>query len=188
MTLPLYVYWEGEPKPYYTACIRTILHHNPDAIVMDRAAATAIVGPLPPVVESAYVVHRVDWIRKRLVYETGGMYVDADFICLRPLDSIRQLAADFDYAGYREWDGSATWMDNFFAARKGSPVLTDAADHALAQMNELGQDVPWLCVPLFSRQGSDTSRHAELYRMALVHELLLSGAVGGAARGHSGWV
>lgn len=144
MLPPLYIYWEGPKHPYYECCIDTIMRHNPSTTLLDQEMTVEIVGPLPEAVRAAYVVHRVDWIRKRLVYETGGMYVDADFICFRPLDSFRHLASDFDFVGYKEWGGSGTWMDNFFVGRQKSPILKAAADFALAEMERMGRDVPWL--------------------------------------------
>lgn len=139
----IYLYWEGADRHwYYDLCLRTVLAHNPTARVLGRADAEAVVGPLPPELDAAYVVHRVDWVRKAFVERVGGLWVDMDFVCLRPLAPLAGLAAAFDYVGYKEWHGS--WMDNLFAARAGSPVLAAARDFALDQVRAQGAAVRWL--------------------------------------------
>jgi hypothetical protein len=138
----IYAYWEGPRHWYYDLCFKTIKHHNPNARMLSRADVEAVLGPLPPVLNSAYVTHRVDWIRKAYIRVLGGLWLDMDFICLRPLQSLANLADTFDYVGYEEWSGN--WMDNFFVGRRGSPFLATAADHALDQLQKYGPSVAWL--------------------------------------------
>ena len=44
------------------------------------------------------------------------------------------MASISDFLGWKEWHGTG-WMDNFFAAQKGSPILSIAAGYALDQMS-----------------------------------------------------
>jgi hypothetical protein len=139
----IYLYWEGTARPwYYSLCLRTVLKHNPHARLLGRQDVEDVIGPIPPELDKVYIIHRVDWIRKKFIEAVGGLWLDMDFICFRSLDSLAALANDFDYVGYREWPGNQ--MDNFFAGRKGSRVLHDAADHALEQVRRFGRDVSWL--------------------------------------------
>jgi hypothetical protein len=114
----------------------------------------SVIGPLPEELEHVYVIHRVDWIRKKWIAAMGGLWVDMDFICWSPLSPLVAAAAMFDYIGYREWHGTG-WMDNVFAARKGSVILLDAADYALEQVRRHGSRVQWLA----------TSAHAMNYAL-----------------------
>lgn len=139
----LYSYWEGEQRHWlYDACWDSIVRCNPSATLLGPADVAEIIGPLPDAVRSAYVTHRCDWIRKRVIHELGGAWVDMDFLCLRPLDFLMEQAKHFDYVGYKEWGGG--WMDNFFAAKKGSQVLRVAADYALQALERYGRNLPWL--------------------------------------------
>ncbi len=139
----IYQIWEGPRKWYYDLCMETVRYRNPSVEVLDFAAAREIIGDFPPELEGVYVVHQVDWIRKRFLAAVGGMYVDADFICWHSLESVAQLASWWDYVGYQEWHGTG-WMDNFFAARKDSPILQDAAEIAFRHIRESPHSVPWL--------------------------------------------
>jgi hypothetical protein len=139
----IYLYWEGDNRHwYYSLCLRSVHRHNPTARLLSRQDVEAVIGTLPPELDRVYVIHRVDWLRKKFVEAVGGLWLDMDFICFRPLDSLVALAKDFDYVSYREWPGNQ--MDNLFAARKGSPILRDAAEYALEQVRRHGQDVAWL--------------------------------------------
>ena len=150
----IYLYWEGAQRHwYYDWCLQTIRKHNPRAKVLTRADVETVLGPIPKELDNVYVTHRVDWIRKAFIAAVGGLWLDMDFICFRPLDSLAQLAgSDFDYVGFKEWGGN--WMDNFFVASKGSRLLHAAAEYALAQCRQHGRDLPWLAM------ASDALGHA----------------------------
>ncbi|AMV24186.1 hypothetical protein VT84_07300 [Gemmata sp. SH-PL17] len=139
----IYLYWEGDRRHwYYDLCLETVRAHNPTARVLTRRDVEGVLGPLPRELDDVYVTHRVDWIRKAFVARAGGLWLDMDFVCLKPLGSLVGLAADFDYVGFREWHGS--WMDNFFVARPGSVILGAAAEYALGQVREYGANMGWL--------------------------------------------
>lgn len=139
----IYLYWEGTQRHwYYELCARTVLKHNPTARILNRKDVEEVVGPLPSELDDVYVIHRVDWIRKAFIERVGGLWLDMDFICLRPLDALATLASDFDYVGYKEWHGS--WMDNLFAAKVGSVILRSAREHALEQVRTQGKNLRWL--------------------------------------------
>ena len=137
----VYMFWEpqrdvnGKPKPkhfYYDLCQRTVLNHNPKAQIIDMGEAKEIIGEIPDAVKDHYIVHQVDWIRKMLIYKLGGLYVDSDFICLKPLDLFPDLSNHVDMALPKQPD--KRWMDNFLVGKKGSKPIKHAADVALRMM------------------------------------------------------
>lgn len=139
----LYCYWEGENRHwFYDLCWETIRLHNPNSHLLSRGDVEDIVGPIPEEINRAYVTHRCDWIRKEVIYTLGGAWVDMDYICWSDLSFLKIQSEIFDYVGYIEWNGG--WMDNFFAARKGSPILRAAADSAREVIATKGAKIEWL--------------------------------------------
>ena len=137
----VYMIWEPKkdakgnplPKPfYYDLCQRTVLNHNPKAQIVNMDEAKEIIGGIPDVIKEHYIAHQTDWVRKMLVYSTGGLYVDSDFICLKPLDFLADMSNHIDMAIPKQPNGQ--WMDNFLVAKKGSETAKHAADVALRMM------------------------------------------------------
>ena len=138
----IWLYWEGAEIPaYYKLCQDSILKHNPTARIIGPEDLPDLIGDIPEVFKKAYITHKVDWLRKRLLFEQGGMYVDSDFICHKPLTPILSMCKDFDYVGYKMWDGRH--MDNFFGCKAGSPIVETAADYALAQIERKLGKIQW---------------------------------------------
>jgi hypothetical protein len=151
----IYAYWEGPQRHwFYDLCWQTVLRWNPDARLLGRADVEGVLGLLPSELDDVYVVHRVDWLRKAFIGKVGGLWLDMDFVCWSDLSPLVDVGRGFDFVGWKEWHGTG-WMDNLFAARRGSPILQDAADYALAQVRAAGKDVQWLA----------TSSHAMNYAM-----------------------
>lgn len=135
------MFWEsqrdanGNPKPkhfYYDLCQRTVLNNNPKAQIINMDEAKEIIGGIPDEIKDHYIVHQVDWIRKMLIYKQGGLYLDSDFICLRPLDVFLDIGKHIDMALPKQSD--SRWMDNFLVGKKGSEPIKHAADVALRKM------------------------------------------------------
>ena len=70
----------------------------------------------------AYDVHvkRVDAIRLFLLYLYGGVYMDIDFVCLRPFEALPYLADGMAVFGYQD---TATVANAFMAAPPGHPFI-----------------------------------------------------------------
>jgi len=138
----IWMYWEGKAIPdYYALCQESVLKHNDNVRIIGAEDLPELIGEVPEVFKKSYITHKVDWLRKRLLYEQGGMYVDSDFICHKPLTSIVEMSSHFDYVGYKMWDGRH--MDNFMAGKKGSPILCDAADYALEIIQRKFGKISW---------------------------------------------
>ena len=114
----IFAYWEGDARHwFYDLCWKTIIRWNPGATLLLRRDVEAVIGPLPPELEAAYVTHRVDWIRKEFIRRVGGLWLDLDFICWSDLSPLAEIGQSLDYLGWQEWHGTG-WMDNFFAAHR----------------------------------------------------------------------
>lgn len=149
----LWMYWEGECIPdYYQLCQESILRRHDCARIVGPDDLPGLIGEIPEVLKRAYITYRVDWIRKMLLWKQGGMYIDSDFICLKPLDGLLGMAPHFDYVGYQEWGGGH--MDNFMCARQGSPFMKSAADYALHALERKHGKIGWL------EASRDAIRHA----------------------------
>lgn len=152
----IWMYWEdipGRPKPaFYQLCQETILRHNPNVVILNKEEAESHVGKIPVEFNNVHIIHRVDWIRKKLLAKFGGMYLDSDFICFQNLDSLLGLAKDFDFVGYREWDREI--MDNIFVARAGSPILKEAADYCVKEIKKKRRDIFWLDTNAYAMESA----------------------------------
>lgn len=140
----IYAYWEGDNRHwFYDLCWESVKRHTPNAVLLSKSDVEDVLGPLPRELDNQYVVHQCDWIRKAFIHKVGGAWVDMDFVCWSDLSWMVEAAKTFDYVGWREWHGTG-WMDNLFAARRGSVVMETAADYALDQMRQHGEHVAWL--------------------------------------------
>lgn len=142
----IWQYWEdrGTTKPdYYALCQETVQRHNVNVRIIGPEDLPSLIGELPDVLNKAYVTHKIDWIRKKLLFEQGGVYIDSDFICVKSLKAFQDMAGHFDYVGYKEWN-TGSWMDNFMAAKKGSKILKHAMDYSLERLELKNGKVEWL--------------------------------------------
>lgn len=142
----IWMYWEdrNRDKPaYYDLCQETVLRHNDNVRIIGPADLPELIGELPPILDKAYITHKIDWIRKKLLFEQGGVYLDSDFICFKSLAPFQEMSPYFDYVGYKEWNTGA-WMDNFMAAKKGSKILQHACDYSIERLELKNGKVNWL--------------------------------------------
>lgn len=165
----IWLYWEGDKIPdYYKICQETILKHNPSARLIGPQDLPDLIGEIPDIFKKAYITHKVDWLRKRLLFEQGGMYVDSDFICHKPLTPLLDMCEAFDYVGYKMWD--SRHMDNFAGCRAGSLILKDAADYALNVTERKLGKIQWFEASSDAiAHGFKTNRWNSLYCILPTH-------------------
>jgi hypothetical protein len=127
MNRTIWMYWENRsdtPRPdYLDLCMETIRRHSPSYVitVLDELSVR---DRLPDLREDIFrtreIAHRADYIRARIVYEYGGIWLDSDMVLLRPL-TVEDALATYDFAGCGiEYGKPSIW---FFAATRGAPVL-----------------------------------------------------------------
>ncbi len=118
----VWLYWEGPRPPLVDLCIRSIQRHNasarligPDdvAAMPGSAEVRRITRPLPP-------AFRTNLLRIWLIWQYGGVWIDADTICTAPVELV-PLAADYDLVGV-ENPGFAA-RETPLGGRAGSPIF-----------------------------------------------------------------
>jgi hypothetical protein len=121
MTLPIWSYWVGPCQPWIDLCLRSLGRHNPEARILDDSVWDSLYdGPV-----SRETVRRQapnvqsDYLRAWLLVTHGGIWVDADGICFRPLAAaLEEYLGDADCVAYRK----ARMMSAVLACRPGSRI------------------------------------------------------------------
>lgn len=124
----VWTYWEGPLPEHLRLCMKT-------AEFRRGCLDYQLVGPdslnrLLPGLENdrafqllARPAHRADYIRTRLVYRYGGIWIDSDMIALQQLDPLLAIPPGLDFAC--QTAGSAIGC---FAARANSSILGSVKD------------------------------------------------------------
>lgn len=86
------------------------------------------------------IPQKADIFRLALLVAEGGVYVDADDRCLRPLDTLLPHGANLVLA--QEEFGCAA--NHFLAASPGHPVLRAALHAVVEAVNRGDNEIPWL--------------------------------------------
>jgi hypothetical protein len=137
---------------YIELCVETVLRHYPEARLLDSSAFDSFwefdrdvpVGHL-------VVQHRADFVRAYLLYHHGGLWLDSDFVLLRPFDGLTELPPEATFAGYRVDGGD--FANNLMFSKPGDPVLRDLYSRVCEHLRE-GRPITWLEI------GSDALRTA----------------------------
>ena len=138
----LWLYWDGPCPPYVRLCLRTILRHHTDAVLLDRAGFERLrTNDRDIALDRLSPGHVSDYVRAWLLAHRGGFYLDADCVLLRPIAPLFPMAAVHGFVGTREPQGYMSC--SFLGARGGSAV---AADHYLrvAARIRAGGTIRWL--------------------------------------------
>jgi hypothetical protein len=138
----VWLYWEGPMPPYVALCCKTVLVHNRNVVLLDRAGFEALLREDRDLdLDTLAVNHRSDFIRAYLLRHYGGLYLDADCIVLRDLAPVLDEARRVGFAGYREPSGYVSC--NLMAAVKGGEVITEHY-RELCRRVRGGQPLQWL--------------------------------------------
>lgn len=112
----LWQYWDnmdGKPTPaFITLCLKTVDIHCNKSFEVVRLNKDNIFNYIPELekykakLEKLIIAHRVDIYRIMLLHKYGGLYLDADTICLRdPIEIIHKLNK-YDFVGFGCTGGS----------------------------------------------------------------------------------
>ncbi|MFA5984825.1 MAG: capsular polysaccharide synthesis protein [Methylococcaceae bacterium] len=100
----IWMYWEntGKTTPkYIDLCIKTVDKHkgNLKLNVLDQNTITQYLPDLRPEWQQLKrLAHKADYIRTRLTYKYGGMWLDCDMAALAPLEPLFDFPESLDYA------------------------------------------------------------------------------------------
>ncbi len=143
------VFWDRpEPPADVEALMQSWRDRNPaygwrrfDEIQARDYLAAKFAGPVIQAYQRVREVsQKADIFRLALLVAEGGVYVDADDRCLRPLDMLLPAGASLVLA--QEEFGCAT--NHFLAAAPGHPVLQAALRMVVIAVNRGDNEFPWL--------------------------------------------
>lgn len=142
MTLPVWMYWEGESPEWIKACQRTVEAHATDVRLIDADDFDRMRDIDRDIdLSRLCTAHRADFIRAFLLARHGGLWVDSDCIVLRPLQPIFDALTRYDFLGYKERQGHIA--NNFMGAPAGSRHA--AAYYArVCEILRSGKRLEWL--------------------------------------------
>ena len=141
----VWMYWEGEMPPYVQMCIESVKRNAGLKVV--GVVRKTVCEYLPRIRTDVWSIreaaHRADYIRGSLLREHGGIWVDADFICLR---SLRPLLSNLETLGL-SCSGVSPGLPSiwFLASRKNGPQIcswVSAMDEVLNR-NGAGAEIGW---------------------------------------------
>lgn len=141
----VWMYWEGEMPPYVAMCLESVKRNaGLNVIVVDRKS---LCDYLPRIRTDVWSIrepaHRADYIRGSLLKEHGGIWVDADFICLR---SLRPLLSNLETLGL-SCSGVSPGLPSiwFLASKKNGPQISNwvAAMDEVLNRNGAGAEIGW---------------------------------------------
>ena len=128
--------------PYVELCIETVRRHHPDARLLDRESFDELWTTDRDVpLDQLGPHHRSDFVRAWLLHHHGGVWVDGDFVLLRPFDELFALPDPLTFSGYRE--GEEQFANNLMFSRDGDPVLAACYARVAAHLRA-GEPIEWL--------------------------------------------
>jgi len=123
MTLPVWMYWEGERPDWISCCERTVRFHVKDVRILSPSDFDALrVCDRDIELSSLCPAHRADFIRAFLLRYYGGLWLDADCLVLKDLQPCLDLLNRHEFVGYRERQGHVA--NNFMAACPDTRIIT----------------------------------------------------------------
>lgn len=119
-----YCWFGGNPLPKLAKkCIKSWKKYCPDYEIICWDESNFDISKCPLYVRQAYDAKKwafvSDYVRLKLVYEYGGIYMDTDVELFKPLDSLLSYTAYFGF----ENNGVEVATGLGFGAEKGTPIL-----------------------------------------------------------------
>jgi len=142
MSNTIWVYWEGPQPAYLSLCYKTLLAHNDNVVLLDRAAFEVLFkGDRDINIDALTLNHKSDFIRAHLLKHYGGLYIDCDCIVMQNLSPVMDKANEVGFVGYREPQGYMSC--NFMASVADGEVINE---HYNAVCNSIrsGHHLEWL--------------------------------------------
>jgi hypothetical protein len=163
MTLPVWMYWEGECPEWIRACERTVRARAPDVRLVtphdfDRMRSTDRDIDLAKLCTA----HRADFIRVFLLARHGGIWLDSDCVVLRHLQPMLDLLEKYDFVGYKERQGYVT--NNFMGAARLS-VIVSRYYQRICRILRAGQPLSWLSLGSYALTETIQEAQIPWYRI-----------------------
>jgi len=132
----IYTYWDYDdnPRPWVNLNVQSWLRHAPpgtELVLVNESNFRRLIPDAPKeLFKLPYAACKSDVVRAAVLYHHGGLYLDTDFVVMKPLSTVfAKLAEGWDVVAYgdsRDRDSGKcranTFTSNFMAARKGNVV------------------------------------------------------------------
>jgi len=132
----IYTYWdyEDDPRPWVKLNVQSWLKHAPpgtELVLVNESNFHHLIPDAPAeLFKLPYAACKSDVVRAAVLYHHGGLYLDTDFVVMKPLSTVfAKLTEGWDVVAYgdsRDGDSGLctdnTFTSNFMAARKGNVV------------------------------------------------------------------
>jgi hypothetical protein len=125
--LPVWTYWEGPCPSWIRACRQTIVAHAPRVRLLTPDRFDRVRDRDRDInVSRLDAPHRADYIRAFLLHRYGGLWVDADCLVMKSLNSVVDSLPQYPFIGHRERSGLISTA--FIGARPGSRIASALYD------------------------------------------------------------
>jgi FkbM family methyltransferase len=142
MSLPVWLYWEGELPDWINECRKTVFAHATNVQLIDPARFDELRDYDRDIeLGNLCTAHRADFIRAFLLAKFGGLWVDADCVVMRSLLPLMKFLNEYDFIGYKERGGYVS--NNFMGAKQGSEIAI-AYYNCVCSILRSGKTLEWL--------------------------------------------
>lgn len=142
MSLPVWLYWEGDCPAWILECRKTVFTHAENVQLIDPSRFDELRNNDRDItLTNLCTAHRADFIRAFLLKNFGGIWVDSDCVVMQSLSPVIQLLDTHDFIGYKERGGYVS--NNFMGAKPGS-VIADAYYKCICAILRSGKKLEWL--------------------------------------------
>ena len=164
MSFSVWQYWEGPVPGYIELCAETVRRHYPDVRTLDREEFDALWETDRDVpIDHLGPHHRSDFVRVYLLHHHGGLWLDSDFVLLRPLDGLANLPEHCTFAGYRIDSGDFT--NNLMFSRPGDAVLGHFYALVCEHLRER-RPINWLEIGAFALKAAVEAHRSAVYELS----------------------
>ncbi len=123
MSLPVWMYWEGECPEWIQRCQQTVFAHAADVRLISPAEFDKLRNKDRDIdLAKLHVVHRADYVRAFLLAQYGGLWIDSDCLVMQSLQPILDSLCDYDFVAHRERRGVIS--NDLIAARQNSQIAS----------------------------------------------------------------
>jgi SAM-dependent methyltransferase len=142
MTLPVWMYWEGDCPDWILACRRTIERYAAEPRLLGPREVDQLRDTDRDIdLSGLLVAHRADYLRAFLLARYGGLWVDADCVVTRPLDPVLELLREHEFLGHYERQGRIS--NAFIGSVPGGRIAT-AYYERVRDLVRSGRPLSWL--------------------------------------------
>lgn len=160
----IWLYWENKPgktmPPYLELCLDTVKLHcrqDFDIIVLNEKTVYNYLPDLRRDLDRLLIAQKTDYIRIKLLYTYGGIWMDMDTIVMKNLMPVIEKLQYYDFVGfgctgsYCE-NGYPRPSNQLLAGRKGSVLFKNILENLDQKLNrkqdnysyfDLGKKVIW---------------------------------------------